>query len=673
MRSYLFLFSILFFSKTPSATALPVDLWSDYLRSLEQDAAEQSKIWHFENHKTNSIFNQSKNKAYLNATIGNLFNQERIIQREKLDQNSQLQLIDRGLSKSMELVVKTSASENVVISNLTYRGNNSIAFVKFYVSPNKRFAVVVGSQQGSIDFFNFYVVDLQEKIILSDQLKSHGQDIIWTAPDRFIYADASQISPAEPKAKKVELTLSSELKKSEVPANFRDGLYPIEIFCNDEGKTEAVVNKNDRKVLLKDLSCNSWFDIINASEKSVVIYDHSEPDRILKYNFIEMKNTSDPVFIYTSGFDEVIDHVSVIDDYCFLQTHWGSQEQLKVINEQGIVIQSFIVPQFAHLSEFLVKDKTASLELSLETAAIKEAKFIWNYKTNTLDKPLIEYNLMRNLNVQYVTEVLPIKMRDGVIVPTRITRLSTTKLTTDTPLFIEVYGGFNISGYIAPRFSIVLKDLFLNRGGVYVAPALRGGNEFGKAWNEAGIQFNKMTTYYDVIDVAQYFIKNKFTSAGKIILTGGSNGGLTAAASAFLSPDSFGLVIPVNGVYDLFALPRLDGSVGKWWQQSDFGDTNNLKMAQYVKQYAPLEVQNPSLESLPNFVFVNGLNDSRVNSLHTLKLIKKLRLQLGDTSKIRAVFLKNAGHWVSHPVFQDQIAARETAVLWESVYKQLEW
>lgn len=63
-------------------------LWSDYLQKLETNPSEQSEIWRHENQKTNFIFNQSKNKAFLNTTIGNLFNQERVLQWELLTPNT---------------------------------------------------------------------------------------------------------------------------------------------------------------------------------------------------------------------------------------------------------------------------------------------------------------------------------------------------------------------------------------------------------------------------------------------------------------------------------------------------------------------------------------------------------------------------------------------------------
>jgi prolyl oligopeptidase len=312
------------------------------------------------------------------------------------------------------------------------------------------------------------------------------------------------------------------------------------------------------------------------------------------------------------------------------------------------------------------------VNVSLDSVVTKGQVFELNYLTGKWVDPVTEEKLLKKVNIQYVSEVMMVQARDGVQIPLRLTRLSSTKMDVNTPMLIEVYGGFDKAGKIFPQFNQSVRNLFLNKGGVYATPAIRGGGEFGDAWYKSAAGLNKMVSLNDIIDVSQFLIQNKWTSSSKVIMTGTSNGGFSVTAAALLSPQSFGLVIPVSGVYDILGINRLDPRFARgWW--NDYGNPSDPIFAESIKKFSPLEIDLASVDQLPHFLFVNGLNDSRVNSLHSIKMVKKLRLLLGDTEKVNALFLKNAGHWIASQAYEDYIALRENAVVWDFVYKQLGW
>ena len=118
--------------------------------------------------------------------------------------------------------------------------------------------------------------------------------------------------------------------------------------------------------------------------------------------------------------------------------------------------------------------------------------------------------------------------KDGTKVPMMITYKKGTKLDGTNPTMLYAYGGFNVS--LTPSFSIA-NAVWLENGGVYAVPNLRGGGEYGKKWHNAGTQMQKQNVFDDFIAAAEYLIENKYTSSEKLAIRGGSNGGLLVGAT----------------------------------------------------------------------------------------------------------------------------------------------
>jgi prolyl oligopeptidase PreP (S9A serine peptidase family) len=159
------------------------------------------------------------------------------------------------------------------------------------------------------------------------------------------------------------------------------------------------------------------------------------------------------------------------------------------------------------------------------------------------------------------------------------------------------------------------------------------------------------------------------SSPKNIIITGTSDGGLVVTAAALLSPGSFGMVVPVSGIYDVLGMYRLNP---KWASQWDleFGSSQDPKIIDLMKKYSPLE---QTVLNIPQFLFIAGRNDTRVSFIHDLKMIQKIRTQNKNSSNVDLYIQSFAGHWIDSVEYQDAIAVREKTLIWTAIYQYLGW
>jgi len=165
----------------------------------------------------------------------------------------------------------------------------------------------------------------------------------------------------------------------------------------------------------------------------------------------------------------------------------------------------------------------------------------------------------------YETKQVFYSSKDGTKVPMFITYKKGVKLDGSNPTYLYAYGGFNVS--LTPRFS-ASRLVWLENGGIYAQPNLRGGGEYGEKWHLAGTKMNKQNVFDDFIAAAQYLIDNKYTSSEKLAIAGGSNGGLLVGATMAQRPDLAKVALPAVGVMDMLRYHKFTAGAG--WA-ADYG------------------------------------------------------------------------------------------------------
>ncbi len=240
---------------------------------------------------------------------------------------------------------------------------------------------------------------------------------------------------------------------------------------------------------------------------------------------------------------------------------------------------------------------------------------------------------------QYVSERAWATVRDGTKVPLSIVYKKGFKRDGSAPLFLYAYGSYGAgtpATFSSQRLSL------LDRGMVYVIAHIRGGDEMGEAWHDDGMLMKKKNTFYDFVDSAEYLIHEKWTSKDRLLIQGGSAGGLLMGAVVNLRPDLFRAVhaaVPFVDVMNTMLDATLPLTVGEYLE---WGNPNEQAAYDYMKSYSPYD--NLEKRAYPAMLVTTSLNDSQVGYWEPAKYVARLRTLKTDNNPLLLKVNMGAGH-----------------------------
>jgi prolyl oligopeptidase len=238
----------------------------------------------------------------------------------------------------------------------------------------------------------------------------------------------------------------------------------------------------------------------------------------------------------------------------------------------------------------------------------------------------------------YVTEQVFYTSKDSTKVPMYIVYKKGLAMDGRNPTILYGYGGFDVS--LTPYFSSLGME-WLEHGGIYAQPNLRGGGEYGEKWHTAGMQMHKQNVFDDFIAAGEYLIGHRYTSSSYLAVEGGSNGGLLIGATMTQRPDLMRVALPEVGVLDMLRYNRFTAGAG--WA-SDYGTAeDSAAMFKYLLGYSPLHNLKKGVRYPATLVWTAD-HDDRVVPAHSFKFAATLQQDNSGDNPVLIAIQHNAGH-----------------------------
>lgn len=233
--------------------------------------------------------------------------------------------------------------------------------------------------------------------------------------------------------------------------------------------------------------------------------------------------------------------------------------------------------------------------------------------------------------------------KDKTRIPMFVAHKKGLKLDGNRPTLLTGYGGFNVS--LTPGFS-ARAAYWVENGGVFAHPNLRGGGEFGEKWHQAGMLANKQNVFDDFIAAAESLVKNKYTSPSKLAISGGSNGGLLVGAAMTQRPELFQAVVCAVPLIDMVRYHKF--LVARFWVP-EYGSSEDPEQFAYIHKYSPYHQVKPGTK-YPAVIFITGDSDTRVDPLHARKMAALMQASTGSDRPVLLHYDTKAGHSGGKPI-----------------------
>ena len=312
-----------------------------------------------------------------------------------------------------------------------------------------------------------------------------------------------------------------------------------------------------------------------------------------------------------------------------------------VYNMDGEKLHEIDLPGIGSMGSFRGNKKDNEAFYTFSSYVMPSTIYRYNIEENKSEvfrKPEIDFD-----SEKYETKQVFYESKDGTEIPMFITHKKGLKPDGNNPVYLYGYGGFNVS--LTPGFRITMIP-FMENGGVFAVPNLRGGGEYGEKWHEAGTKMQKQNVFDDFISAAEYLIDEDYTKPEKIAISGGSNGGLLVGACMTQRPDLFGVALPAVGVMDMLRYHKF--TIG-WHWAGDYGTSEDSKeMFEYLYNYSPLHNIKDSVE-YPATLVTTADHDDRVVPAHSFKFIATLQEKQAGKDPVLIRIETKAGHGAGKP------------------------
>jgi len=331
--------------------------------------------------------------------------------------------------------------------------------------------------------------------------------------------------------------------------------------------------------------------------------------------------------------------------------------RLLIYSNDGIFLREISLPEMgtAYTSGRWNCD---TIYISFQSFYYPPTIFSYNLKTGEMKKI---WQMKSGINMDDYTEKLVFYLsKDSTKIPMYIIYKKGIKLNGKNPTLLTGYGGFGLG--ISPHYQKNILP-WLERGGVFATPGIRGGNEYGEEWHKAGMLEHKQNVFDDFIAAAEYLIDKKYTSPEKLAISGGSNGGLLMGAMITQRPDLFRAVLCQVPLLDMLRYHKF--LVGYIWIP-EYGNPAKEEDFKYIYKYSPYQHIKNGV-TYPAVLFKTAEGDGRVHPMHAMKMAAYMQMFATKGRPILLYVEPKAGHGVGKPLkkYIEEYADNLSFLMWQ--------
>ncbi|RYM35142.1 S9 family peptidase [Brumimicrobium glaciale] len=637
---------------------------ADPYRWLEDDMSDETASWvKAQNKVTFDYLSEIPYRKQLKDRLSELWNYEKVSAPTKKGDYVYYYKND-GLQNQYVVYRKDSAGkEEVFLDPNTFSEDGTTSLGDLSFTEDGSLAAYAISEGGS-DWRKVIIMDALKMEILEDTLidvKFSG--LSWKNNDGFFYSSYDKPKGSELSAKtdqhklyyhklgttqkedKVIYGASAEEKRRYVGGSVsKDGKYLfISGSVSTSGNELSVLDLTKENAEIKTIVSGYDQDAGVVTTKDETFYistNLNAPNkRLVKATFA---NPTTDKWIDVIPETKNVLSISKGAGYFFAQYMVDAISEVKQYDYNGKLIRSIELPGIGTAGGFGGKEEDEVLYYSFTNYVTPSSIFEFNPESGeSADywKPEIDYN-----PEDYVSEQIFYASKDGTKVPMIITHKKGLKKDGKNPTILYGYGGFNVS--LTPAFSVA-NIVWMENGGIYAVPNLRGGGEYGKEWHNAGIKMKKQNVFDDFISAAHYLIDEKYTTSDFLAIRGGSNGGLLVGATMTQEPGLAKVALPAVGVLDMIRYHTFTSGAG--WAY-DYGTSEDSpEMLDYLLGYSPVHNVKEGV-SYPATMITTGDHDDRVVPAHSYKFAAELQKKNAGDAPMLIRIEVNAGHGAGTPI-----------------------
>lgn len=629
---------------------------NDPYRWLEDDRSAETAAWvKAENEVTYDYLAKIPFRNQLKERLEKLWNYEKI-GAPSIEGKYTYYSKNNGLQNQSVLYRKNAAGkEEVFLDPNTFSkdGTTSLGGLSFSKDGSK---IAYAISEGGSDWRKVIIMDALSKKVIEDTLidvKFSG--LSWKGNEGFYYSSYEKPKGSELSAKtdqhklyfhklgtsqKADKVIFGADQKRRYVGGYvteddnylvitaANSTYGNELYIKDLKKPNSSIvtivdNFNSSNSIIENEGGKLFIETdLNAPNTRVVTVDVNNPKPANWKNFIaETENVLSPS---TGG------------GYIFANYMKDAVSVVKQYDYSGKLLREIKLPGLGTAGGFGGKKKDKTLYYSFTNYITPGTIYSFEPKAGksaVYEKPKVDFK-----SDEYESNQVFYTSKDGTKVPMMITHKKGLKLDGKNPTILYGYGGFNSS--LTPGFSIA-NAVWMENGGVYAVPNLRGGGEYGKKWHDAGTKMQKQNVFDDFIAAAEYLIAQKYTTPDFLAIRGGSNGGLLVGATMTQRPELMKVALPAVGVMDMLRYHTFTAGAG--WAY-DYGTAQDSKeMFEYIKGYSPVHNVKKGTH-YPATMVTTGDHDDRVVPAHSFKFAAELQEKQAGTNPVLIRIDVKAGH-----------------------------